>query len=70
MCLCLIDSFSATQAETMDKAMCARLGQLVNSFIELTRSAVKTKLCCQALLKSLTKLYNTLTSLTKHVSLY
>ncbi|CAG5131997.1 unnamed protein product [Candidula unifasciata] len=63
--------FSATQTETLDKAMCTRLGLLVNSFIELTHSAVKTKPCCQALLKSLTKLYNTLTSLTKHyISLY
>lgn len=65
------DGLDATQVETMDRSLCVRLGMLVNSFVELTTSAVKSKPCLQHLLKTLTKLYNTLSSLSKHyISLY
>ncbi|XP_005098563.1 Fanconi anemia group I protein [Aplysia californica] len=65
------DELGATQVESMDRSVCTRLGMLVNGFIELTHSAVKTKPCSQSLLKALTKLYNALSSLTKHyISLY
>ncbi|GFO34135.1 fanconi anemia group i protein-like [Plakobranchus ocellatus] len=65
------DALETTQVESMDRSLCVRLGMLVNSFIELTHSAVKTKSCLQHLLKVLTKLFNTLSSLSKHyISLY
>ncbi|KAK3789845.1 hypothetical protein RRG08_055131 [Elysia crispata] len=65
------ESLDTTQVETLDRALCVRLGMLVNSFTELTASAVKSKPCLQNLLKALTKLYNTMSSLSKHyISLY
>ncbi|RUS92134.1 hypothetical protein EGW08_000158, partial [Elysia chlorotica] len=65
------DGLDTTQVETLDRSLCVRLGMLVNSFTELTSSAVKSRPCLQALLKALTKLYNTITSLAKHyISLY
>ncbi|CAL1526134.1 unnamed protein product, partial [Lymnaea stagnalis] len=61
----------ATQVESIEKSICTRLGLLVISFVQLTHSAISNKQCSQALLKAVTKLFNTLTALTKHyISMY
>ncbi|XP_055892399.1 Fanconi anemia group I protein-like isoform X3 [Biomphalaria glabrata] len=66
-----VEEETATQVETLDRSICIRLGLLINSFIELTHSAVTTSPCIHAMLKTVTKLFNVLTSLTKHyISLY
>lgn len=65
------EDMSSTQVENMDRSLCTRLGMLCNAFIELTHSNIKPKSNTQLLLKALTKLYNTITALTKHyISLY
>ncbi|KAI8733755.1 Fanconi anemia group I protein, partial [Biomphalaria glabrata] len=62
-----VEEETATQVETLDRSICIRLGLLINSFIELTHSAVTTSPCIHAMLKTVTKLFNVLTSLTKHL---
>ncbi|KAH9520145.1 hypothetical protein Btru_060124 [Bulinus truncatus] len=65
------DPGTVTQEETLDKGICIRLGLLINSFIELTHTAVNTSASVHALLKAVTKLFSILINLTKHyISLY
>ncbi|XP_070540770.1 Fanconi anemia group I protein-like [Ptychodera flava] len=65
------DSPGPTQRETLDKAVCTRLGTLVTVFHELVQSALPAGLSVDSLLKTLTRMYSTLALLTKYyIALY
>ncbi len=60
-----------TQQEDCEKVICNRLGMLVNAFYELVQSAIPVGPCVDATLKSITRLFTTVTLLCKYyMSLY
>ena len=65
-----IDVVGSTQAEDEEKAVCSRLGTLVNVFQEIIQSAIPAGACIDGVLKVVTRLFNALTLLTKYVSSY
>ena len=63
------DLTDLTQAETQEKNVCTRLGQMINGFHEIIQSAIPVGPCMDAIFKTLTQLYGSLTLLVKFVSL-
>ncbi|XP_077992604.1 Fanconi anemia group I protein-like [Glandiceps talaboti] len=61
-----IDSPGPTQRDTLDKAVCTRLGTMVTAFHELVQSAVPVGMSIDSLLKTLTRMYGTLALLAKY----
>lgn len=54
-----------TQREDSEKMICVRLGIMINAFHELVQSSIPVGVCIEALFKQVTKLYGTLTLLTR-----
>ncbi|KAL3863875.1 hypothetical protein ACJMK2_005602 [Sinanodonta woodiana] len=60
-----------TQREDYEKSICTRLGILITAFHELVQSTIPIGNCTDILLKLVTRLYGTVTSLVKYyVTLY
>lgn len=57
-----------TQREDVEKGICTRLGHFVNVFHELGQSAIPVGPCVDNLIKTVTRLYKSLTLLVKYVS--
>jgi len=64
----ILDDDGSTQMEDEEKAVCNRLGTIVNVFHEIIQSAVPAGACIDTTLKVVTRLYNALTLLSKYVS--
>ncbi|XP_077868470.1 Fanconi anemia group I protein homolog [Saccoglossus kowalevskii] len=66
-----LGSPGCTQKESLEKAVCTRLGILVTSFHELVQSALPVGMAVDTVIKMVTRLYGTLSILTKYyISLY
>ncbi|XP_055955282.1 Fanconi anemia group I protein [Patella vulgata] len=62
---------NATQQETREKSICSRYGVIIVGYYELVQSALPSGICTDIMLKSLTKLYTSLSVLVKYyISLY
>ncbi|XP_048337616.1 Fanconi anemia group I protein [Sphaerodactylus townsendi] len=59
-------SQAAGEAQPLEKAVILQLGTLLTSYHELVQTALPTGSCVDALLRSVTKMYTTLTALVKY----
>ncbi|ESO96862.1 hypothetical protein LOTGIDRAFT_115514, partial [Lottia gigantea] len=62
---------NATQQEGQEKSVCSKYGVLITGIHELVQSALPTGVCTDTMLKSVTKLYTSLSVLVKYyISMY